>query len=569
MQILRVDVGQKTAVREDLDSEYQNWAGRGLVAKFLQREVPPTCAPLGPDNKLIIANGFFAGTRLASAGRVSVGAKSPLTGGAKESNSGGTAGDALAKLGLRAIVLQGAPADGAVAILRVTKDNAELMDGEEYRLNGTYALCEKLRERFGKNVSIVSIGQAGEYKLTGAGVSVTDAEGLPGRYAGRGGLGAVMGSKGIKAIVIDDIRGEVPMVDKQAFQDGQKRFNKILIDNPVTKAFQDLGTLMMVDVMHQTGAVPTKNFSQGTFPEHYESMTAPEVRRIIMERGGEGKPTHACMQGCIARCSNVFPDAEGKAIVSPLEYENYVMLGPNCGIFSPEQIARLNRRCNDYGLDTIEMGVSIGVAMEAGIIPFGDFDGAANLLDQVAEGTPLVRVVGMGAATVGRVYGVARVPTTKGQGMPAYDPRGVKGLGVTYATSPMGADHTAGHTGLAPVDPHLPDNQVETSMKMQVGVAGTDTICLCDFGKGPFVAEPALLAEMMKAVNGMEIGPNYIDDTGAEVLKMERAFNLAAGLTKVNDRLPEFFRREKLAPFDLVYDVPQAEIDQGVAETME
>lgn len=563
MQILRVDMDQLSVSRQDLPAEYQNWAGRGLTARILQREVPPTCAPLGPDNRLIIANGFFAGTRLSSAGRISVGAKSPLTGGIKESNSGGIAGDAMARLGLRAIIVQGAPTTNNLYVLRVGAEKAELIPADEYRRLGTFSLCEKLYERFGKNVAVVCIGPAGEHRLGAAGVAVNDNDGAPARYAGRGGLGAVMGAKGIKAVVLDDVRGEIPFHDREAFREAQKRFNTALLESPGAKNFADYGTISMLDRIHKLGGVPTKNFSQGTFDEHYPNLSSEGVRRFILERGGEGTPTHACMPGCIVRCSNVIPDAQGKAIVSPLEYENLVMLGPNLGIFSIDEIARLNYLCNDYGLDTIEAGASLGVAMEAGLLSFGDFPGAVNLMRQIAAGTVVGRVVGHGAATVGKVFGVSRVPTVKGQGLPAYDPRAVKGLGVTYLTSPMGADHTAGHTIAAKVDHHLPEGQIEASLDAQTRVAGMDTVCICSFANAP-LRNAELLADMLRAAHGMEVGHDYLIETGRKVLNMERAFNAAAGFTEADNRYHDFFRIEKLPPFDVTFDVPQEDIDRAI-----
>ncbi len=562
MQILRVNMDQRSTSREDLDDHCRDWAGRGLIARVLLREVEPTCAALGPRNKLIIANGFLAGTRVSSSGRISVGAKSPLTGGIKEANAGGVAGDALARLGLRSIVVEGSPKEDALYLLKIGKDSAEFLSAEEFRGLGTYALCDKLYERYGKKIAVICIGPAGEHRMAAAGVAVNDADGYPSRYAGRGGLGAVMGAKGLKAIVLEDVRAEVPIANKEAFREAQKRLNAALLENPSTgKEFPEYGTISMLNKIHKLGGIPTKNFSQGTFDEHYPKLSAEGVRQTIVERGGEGTPTHGCMQGCVIRCSNVFPDARGKAIVSPLEYENLVMLGPNLGIFSLDQIAKLNYMCNDYGTDTIETGVSIGVAMEAGIIPFGDFEGAAKLMNGIAEGTVLGRVIGQGAATAGRVLGVKRVPVMKGQGVAAYDPRAVKGIGVSYVTSPMGADHTAGHTVYAKIDHHLPEGQIQTSLASQILRAAYDTVCICGFAIAAIGGNPTLITDLMNATHGTKLEPTSIQEMGKQVLRMERTFNKSAGFTKAHDTCPEFFRTEKLPPYDLTFDVPQEDID--------
>lgn len=563
MEILRVDMSQLSASREALPERHRDWGGRGLIGKIMQDEVPPTCAPLGKENKLIIANGPLAGTRVSSTGRLSVGGKSPLTGGIKEANAGGTAGDAMARLGLRAIVVQDVPADGGLYLLKVGKDSAELILANELRSLGTHALCERLYQRFGKEVAVICIGPAGEHRLGAAGVAVSDTEGFPTRYAARGGMGALMGSKGIKAIVLDNQRGEVPIHDREAFRQAQKRLNSTLLENPSTgKEFAEYGTLTMVEKIHKLGGIPTRNFSQGTFDEHYDNLTSAGVRRTILERGGEGTPTHVCMPGCIIRCSNVFADAQGKRIVSPLEYENLILLGPNLGIFDIDQVARLNHLCNDYGLDTIETGAALGVAMEAGLLPFGDYDGAARLIGEIAEGTVLGRVVGQGAATVGRVYGVERVPVVKGQAVAAYDPRAVKGIGVTYITTAMGGDHTAGHTVYSRVDHHLPEGQIEASRNAQITRAAYDSVDMCGFAIGAIGFKPELIVDLINAVHGTNHDPGFIRRMGLETVKTERAFNEAAGFTKAHDRYPDFFRCEKLPPFGLTFDVPQEDIDR-------
>ncbi|MCL5957726.1 MAG: aldehyde ferredoxin oxidoreductase C-terminal domain-containing protein, partial [Chloroflexi bacterium] len=283
--------------------------------------------------------------------------------------------------------------------------------------------------------------------------------------------------------------------------------------------------------------------------------------RTMLERGGEGTPTHPCMPGCVIRCSNIFPDAQGKRIVSPLEYENLVMLGPNLGIFSIDDIARLNYLCNDYGIDTVEIGAAIGVAMAGDILQFGDYEGAVKTLNEVAEGTLLGRVIGQGAVTAGRVFGVDRVPAVKGQSMPAYDPRAVKGIGVTYATSPMGADHTAGHTVSSKVDHHLPEGQIEASRNSQIIRAAYDSVCICNFTIAGIGDSLQLITDLVNAVHGTNYEPDYMRELGRDVLRTERAFNKAAGFTNAHDRYPDFFRTEKLPPFDVIVDVSQEEID--------
>lgn len=561
MKILRVNVSKGTAQAEDPGERYEGWAGRGLVAKVLQHEVRAACSPLGPENKLILANGLLAGLHVSSAGRLSVGGKSPLTGGAKEANAGGTAGDAMARVGLRAVIVEGQPEDDALFVLHIgDRGKAELMPAGQYRRLGTFELCQKLYHDFGPKVAVICIGPAGEMRMGAAGVAVSDAEGFPTRYAARGGVGAIMGAKGIKAVVIE--RGEtgVPVKDKARLREVVKLYNNRLLTNHMVLTFKDLGTSYMATGVHFLGGMPTRNFRSGQF-ERFDDITPEKLRDTIKERGGEGKVGHQCMPGCTVRCSNVFPDEQGKTIASPIEYESLALLGPNLGISSLDTIARLTHLCNDIGLDTIEAGCAIGIAMEAGLIPFDDGAGAEKLIREIGEGTLLGKVLGQGAEVAGKVLGVKRTPTVKGQGLAAYDPRAIKGFGVTYATSTMGADHTAGHTMSAQVDHHLKEGQVDASRASQILRGGQDSVGLCSFAMIGVAREPEIVADMCNAVYGTSHSKGFITELGKEVLRTERAFNLAAGLTSAHDRLPDFVCNEPLPPFDLVFDVPDAELD--------
>lgn len=563
MQILRVSMDDLSVRREEPDEEYAGSGGRGFCARVLSREVDPTCDPLGSGNKLIFANGLLAGTRTSSTGRLSVGAKSPLTLGIKESNAGGLAGDALARLGLRAIVVEGAPSPGSLHLLEVGAHSALLLPAEDLRGLGTQALTALLLERYGSRAAVICIGPAGEHRLPVAGVAVNDADGSPSRYAGRGGMGAVMGAKGLKVIVLkDETTGDVPIADSSALRVARKNYHAALRENHTTGlGFPTFGTVMSLDTVRALGGLPVHNFRSGDVDGEHPQLTAEGVRETILERGGAGTPTHACMHGCVIRCSNVFPDAEGRSIVSPLEYENLVLLGPNLGIFDLDQVAYLNHLCNDYGIDTMESGVAIGVAMEAGVAEFGDFEAAAGLLGEIAQGTVLGKVLGQGAAVTGRVFGVERIPTVKGQAISAYDPRAVKGLGVTYATSPMGADHTAGFVLYAKVDHHSAEGQVAASRASQIVRAALDALGICAFTMAALMETPTLLPDLLNAVCGTSHTPEFLSKVGREVLRLELAFNHAAGFSATDDRLPEFMRSEQLPPSGLTFDVSQGELE--------
>jgi aldehyde:ferredoxin oxidoreductase len=267
------------------------------------------------------------------------------------------------------------------------------------------------------------------------------------------------------------------------------------------------------------------------------------------------------MSGCIIQCSNIVPDAHGRRLVARLEYETLVMCGSNLGIGDLDAIARINQECNDLGLDTIETGAALGVAAEAGIGSFGDGERALALVQEIGAGTVLGRLLGQGAATVGRVLGVRRVPAAKGQALPAYDPRGVKGTGVTFATTPMGGDHTAGLTIFAPVDHHQAEGQVTLSRNTQYQRAAYDALGLCAFLLGSTGGRPELLTGMLNAAYGTGLEPGWVADLGRETIDIERQFNRRAGLTAAADRLPRFFAEEPLPPHGQVFDVSEEELE--------
>ncbi|MDZ7699109.1 MAG: aldehyde ferredoxin oxidoreductase C-terminal domain-containing protein [Deltaproteobacteria bacterium] len=574
VDILRVNMTDQSVTREPLPSEYQGLGGRGLTSTILATEVDPTCSPIGPNNKLIIAPGLLGGTNCANSGRTSVGGKSPLTGGIKESNSGGQAGQYLARLGLAAIVVEGRPAEDKRYKLYVSKDKCEVSSADELRGKGNYDTVERLKDEFGVDCAYITIGPAGEWKLTGASVAFTDRELLPTRHAGRGGLGAVMGSKGLKAIVVDPADADpVPIADKEAFKAAARRFAKALQEHPVTsEGLPNYGTDILINIINEAGALPTRNFSSGRF-EGAEKVSGETLNKITKERNGE--TTHGCMRGCIINCSGIYLDKKGRYVSKWPEYETVWALGPNCGIDDLDAIARMDRACDDFGVDTIEMGATIAVAMEGGLKAFGDAAGAEELLAEIGKGTPLGRLIGSGAGAVGRVFGVSRIPVVKNQALPAYDPRAVKGVGVTYATSPMGADHTAGYAVATNimnvggyVDPLVHEGQSKLSSELQAATAAIDTAGLCLFVAFPVLDNPdafTAIVDMVNAKYGLELTGDDIGGLGRKILGIEQDFNRRAGMGKAADRLPEFFMTEKLPPHNHVFDVPDAELDSVLA----
>jgi len=554
---LRVDMTNLKVVLEDSPPEYEWLGGRGLTARILNREVPPTSHPLGKHNKIIFAPGLLGGSHFPSSGRLSVGFKSPLTQGIKETNAGGTAAGKLGRLGIKAIILEGQPADTKLYLLKVTKDGATILPADDLAGLTNYATVNKLRQAHGKDVAVISIGAPGEMKMSTATVACTDMDGRPARHAARGGPGAVMGSKRIKAVIIDDT-GTKPVGAKnaEALRNLVKEYAKFLDESKgagLTRAYGTLGGLAWVsDYNH---SLPVRNFTSGQF-EGASKIGSKSAVAALISQGS--KWSHPCMPGCILHCSNVVVDREGRYVTSGLEYETGAMLGANLGIDDIYAIATMGGLSDDYGLDTVEVGATLGLAVDAGLMKFGDSARAMALINEIGQGTTLGRILGQGVAVTARAFGISRVPVVKGQAIPAHDPRVENATGVTYCTSAMGADHTA---ALVLKRKTTPAEAVEASRQTQINVAIVDSLGLCS-NAIMFVAFPMeRVTEIFNAQYGSNLSYEDMQEMAKEVLKDERAFNLKAGFAPSADRLPEYCKEEPYPPSNLVFDVPDSEID--------
>jgi len=568
MKLIRVDMSEKTIRVEDVPQDYAGLGGRGLTSIMINAEVPPKCDPLGPENKLIFAPGFLSGTPLPNTSRISIGAKSPLTGTIKESNVGGTVAAALGRLGITAVVVEGQAPEGDLSFLRIDeKGDASLVPAQEYKGMRTYQLVEKILESYGKRTAVLCIGPAGEHRLTAASIQSSDTDGRPCRAAGRGGLGAVMGAKGLKALIVDQ-RGKSadPIADPEAFREAVKAVTQIVkADHMNAEVMPKLGTAGLVAPVNSMGAFPSYNARKGVL-DGWEKISGEAMAELIQERGGN--PTHMGCSQCIINCSNVFVDQDGKFVTSSLEYETIWAMGGMTGIVDLDTIARLDNLCDDIGVDTMSTGVAIAVAMDAGYKAFGDAKAAIEMVGEIGKGTEFGKILGNGPAAVGKHFNHDRVPVVKGQSIAAYDPRAMLGHGVTYATSPMGADHTAGNVVGAylqqMLDPLSPEGQVETSRFLQIAMAAFDTMGQC------FMADVALLSpegfeafgKVIGAKLGTQLGPDdFPHALGIRVLKAEREFNRKAGFTNQDDRLPRFFYEEPLPPHNTVFVISDEELD--------
>jgi len=402
-------------------------------------------------------------------------------------------------------------------------------------------------------------------------MAFTDMELRPTRHAGRGGVGAVMGAKGVKVIVLDD--SDMPVrspKDPEKFKEANTNFVAGLKKHPVTgEGLPAYGTNVLTNVISEAGGYPTNNFQLGQF-EGASKISGETQAELETSRGG--KATHGCHKGCTIQCSGTFNDKDGNYLTKQVEYETVWAHGANCGIDDLDAIAMLDRLDDDYGLDTIEMGATIAVAMEAGLAKFGDAEAAIKMVKEVGKGTDLGRILGNGAAVTGKVFGVERVPVVKGQSMPAYDPRTVQGIGVTYATSTMGADHTAGYAvatnilGVGgSVDPLKPEGQAELSRNLQIATAAIDSTGMCLFIAFAILDQEdtlQALIDLLKTFSGQILTADDFTALGKSVLKKERDFNTRAGFTSKHDRLPEYFKKEALPPHNITFKVEDEELDQ-------
>lgn len=571
---MRVNMSDLSISREPVPTAWARYGGRALTSAIVFKEVPPKSDALGADNALVFAPGLLGGTTTPNGGRLSVGAKSPLTGGIKESNAGGQAAHGLGRLGIAAIIVNGKPADPAARyMLTIEADgSASLSRVDEWAGAGNYVVADAIKalRPEGDRYSTITIGPAGEAGMKSSGIAISDMKGYPNRFAGRGGLGAVMGSKGLKAIVVSDKGlGYLEHADKEAFNTAMKTFAAALKEHPVSgQGLPTYGTNVLTNILSEAGGLPTRNFSEGSF-EGADATGGERQREITLERGGNVQ--HGCHTGCVIQCSRYWVDKDGNYKTKGPEYETVWSFGADCGISDLDDIAELDRTCGDYGLDTIETGAAMGVYMDSGKLAFGDGKGALAALKSVFEGGEPGALLGDGAEAIGLAYGVAHIPVVKHQALPAYDPRSVMGMGVTYATSTMGADHTAGYavaTNILKVggdiDPLKPEGQIELSRNLQIATAMLDALGFCIFVAFPVLDIPeafAAIFEMTAAHTGQAWDTDELMKLGRETLVFERLFNERAGMTSADDRLPAFFNEVPLPPHDIVFQVPDADLD--------
>ena len=482
-----------------------------------------------------------------------MGCKSPLTGGIKEANGGGTFSYGLGQLQIAGFTLHNASPEWVVIHFR--RDGAiDFDDASPYLGKGNFEAAHLLHQRYSDKATIALCGPVGEYQGLLAGIAFSDKDNRPSRLAARGGVGAVMGSKKVKAIVVD-LDKIPPLHDKKKVNGSIKDYARLLqADSVVMNFYNKLGTMGMADLQNYMGGLPVNNFTGGQVANaaagEVFKMGADYIGELNTSRGGE--QTHACMPGCVIQCSNVYHDADGNELVSPVEYETLGLLGTNCGIFEPDLLAQLNYIANDLGVDTIETGAMLGVLMAAGLGAFGDVDFMVACLSEISKGSDQGRLWAQGTARVGEHYQVARVPVIKKQAISAYDPRVVEATGITMMVTAQGADHTAGNLPRLKTREMKPEDLFSQSLLHQARVAANDSLGLCIFGMSVTNVNQEFLVDAINAAHDASLTKEFFEAMGRETLRLEWAFNRAAGFTAADDELPAFFYTEALPPTNYV-----------------
>jgi aldehyde:ferredoxin oxidoreductase len=526
---------RKEPIPTDLYEKYIG--GRGLGVKLLYDSLAPGTDPLSPDNLLVFAVGPSTATSVPTAGRFVVITKSPQTGTIFDSHAGGYFGPQLRRAGLAAVVFHGK--SPSPVYLWINDSQMELRDASKYWGKDTTETNDGLIEDTDPKAQVACIGPGGENKGLMAAI-MTDKH----RAAGRGGVGAVMGSKNLKAIVARGT-GDVGVHDPERLKLAVERSRRLLKRNGVTdKSLPVYGTPVLVNVANELGMLPTFNFQEGTFNDA-EGVSGEK----LLERFSAG--TYNC-HGCPIGCGRVSL-IKGEKVGGP-EYETIWSLGPQCGINDLEWIVIANNQCNLLGLDTISVGSTIGAAMELvqigkldAPLKFGDTTGVLELIDDIAHARGLGAEMGEGSKRFAERYGAPELAMhVKGLEIPAYDPRGAQGHALGYATSNRGGCHLRSYL-IGPevlgspvlIDRDSPKGKADLVMLYQDLSAAMDSMVVCRFTNFAWTVDD--YAEMLAAGTGLQIDGRDILRIGERIYNLERLFNLREGFTAEDDTLPPRF----------------------------
>ncbi|MFN3296000.1 aldehyde ferredoxin oxidoreductase family protein [Caldimonas sp.] len=561
-KILRVNLTTGECKSEPLNMTWakQYLGSRGLASKYLTSEIDPKVDPLSPDNKIIWATGPLTGTMASTGGRYTVVTKGPLTGAIACSNSGGYWGAELKMAGWDMVIFEGR--SPKPVYLSIEDDKAELRDAAHLWGKSVWETEEIIKKQHQDPLTrISSIGQAGENLVLFAAV-VNDLH----RAAGRSGVGAVMGSKNLKAIAVRGTKGVGNIANPKEFMKVTFEKKKILADNAVTgQGLPTYGTQVLMNVINEVGALPTRNHRDSQF----EGAKDISAEAMATPRKSDGKPqlvTNQACFGCTIACGRISKidqthfSVENKpqywGASGGLEYEAAWALGAANGVNDLEALQYANLICNEQGMDPISFGATIGAVMELyemGVLkkeqigieaPFGSAKALCELADMTAKGVGFGKEIGQGSKRLCAKYGHPELSmSVKGQEFPAYDARGIQGMGLTYATSNRGACHLRSYTVASEIlgipmktDPLVADGKPELVKAFQDATAVFDSAGICIFTS--FAWGLADVQPQVAAACGEEFTLEYLNEVGERIWNMERDFNNRAGFTAKDDTLP-------------------------------
>jgi aldehyde:ferredoxin oxidoreductase len=541
-------------IPEDWKIKYIGARGLGVRYVF---ENGPTVDPLSPENILCFMNGPLTGSEANMSGRMAVVTKSPLTGTVTDSHHGGWSAARLRWAGYDGLIFKG-KAEKPVYLF-INEDTIELRDASEVWGKGVHDTIKHFKDKFGeKDLTVISIGQAGEHLSRFASlVNEND------RASGRGGTGCVAGSKNLKAVVIKAKKKMHKAKDLDAWKPAHKRALAVIMDeanitSPRKGALSVYGTNVLMNITSNMGALPTRNANVTSFGEHAELISGEYVKDNILVND----PTcHACPVACkkeVEITDGVYSGVHMESV----EYESAWALGANCDNDRVDSVAKMIDQCNDYGFDTIEMGNVLSVYMEAsekgytngsGGLKWGDHHGMVEVIDKMAFREGIGNVLAEGSERVAKSFGHPEMSmTVKGQAIPAYDPRGLKGMGIAYATSNRGACHLRAYTPAAElnlmpfkslsVDPLEWKGKGELVIAFQNIHAFSDSLDLCKFSA--FAEGVDEYAQQYSAVVGVPFTGDDVVKTGNRIYNLERYYNNLAGIAEGSDYLPERFIKE-------------------------
>lgn len=553
-----VDLENKKVEYQELDEDIARKyiGGRGLGVKLVYDKVKPGTDPFSPDNILVIAVGPLTGTLTPMSGRICSITKSPLTGGVTDSHAGGWAGAALKWAGFDAVILQN-KSDKPVYL--VVKDgNITFEDASQLWGKDLFTTTRMLRDKYGDTRELTKLGPAGVqvYAIGPAGENLCREAAIghdAGRFSGRGGTGAVMGSKKVKALVIIGDEKKMPKpANPEKFEEARKTAMKHIIESPVTSpgkgGLSVYGTSVLVNTVNELGAFPTRNAKQVQFEFAY-FISGENQRGTILK---ETPSCHACPVHC-KRLTEV-TDGKYKFKSEGVEYETCWSLGAMVGVGHIEGVAYLNYLANYYGLDTISLGVTLATACEAterGYIPesegvrFGDVDRLAEFIRKIALREGIGNLFAEGGYRAAQALGDVDISmSVKKQGIPAYDPRGLRGFIIGYATSNRGACHLRGYTPASEIlgipyktDPLALEGKVDLTIMLQNLFAFIDSLDICKFSSFAYTVED--YAALTAGMTGWDVTPEEVMKTGERVWNLERYYNQLNGFDRKDDILPK------------------------------